>query len=476
VAPLPPPLQSRLRFAARAALVVCSGAGAAASSYCARSDMPVHGRSGRQAPSVDTRPDAGADPLRPNCADPADCRESEPPRAERPSLPKDLSFLLISVDTLRPDLGYAGYARAVSPNLDELASRSTVYERAYSISTYTAYAMPPMMASRYPSEMPRTDRHEVRYMGKNVLLAERLHDAGYRTAGASPHFLFDPMLGWTDGIDKFVVTGSEGKAPPGASVDHKHNSRPLADTAIRFLTDPEITSGPFFVWAHFLDPHKKYLEHPGFSNFGTDRRALYDGEIAFTDHHIGRVLRALAASPAADRTVVIVTGDHGEAFGEHGFFFHGREIWDEVVRIPLLIYVPGAKSRKIARRVSTVDLAPTVLDLAGLPADAEARGQSLASEIFGGELSARPILIDQPCNPNYLAKRGFIESPYKLHHDIEADSYRLFDLDRDPGETIDLADSQPELLKQLQRSYGEFASKIADFVPKRTIPCAKSKP
>src|SRR5262249_1099768 len=150
---------------------------------------------------------------------------------------------------------------------------------------------------------------------------------------------------------------------------------------------------------HFLDPHKKYLEHPGFSNFGSDPRALYDGEIAFTDHHIGRVLKALAESPAAGRTAVIFTGDHGEAFGEHGFSFHRRGIWDGVVRIPLFVYVPGAEPHSISRRVSSVDIVPTILDLAGLPPDAEARGQSLVPEIFGEKLAPRPVLVDQPRNP-----------------------------------------------------------------------------
>jgi choline-sulfatase len=386
----------------------------------------------------------------------------EPAPHARPDLPSPLSFLLITVDTLRPDLGYMGYERAVSPRIDELARRSAIYERTYSISTYTAFSLPPMMASRYPSEMPRSDRHEVRYMPSNFLLAERLHTAGYRTAGAASHFLFNSALGWIDGIDRFVMTGVDGSQ--GSGIDWRHSSRPVADTAIRFLND-EIVSGPFFIWVHFLDPHKQYLEHPGFSTFGNDARALYDGEIAFTDHHIGRVLDALAASPAAERTVVIFTGDHGEAFGEHGFYFHGREIWDEVVRVPLLIHVPGMKPRTVARRTSTVDVAPTVLELAHLPEDQGARGRSLVTELMGGEVPARPVLVDQPRNPYYPPRRGFIQGAYKLHHFIDTGAYRLFDLDQDPSEQADLAESRPDLLQEVQRSYEQFAAKIVDYIP-----------
>jgi arylsulfatase A-like enzyme len=358
-----------------------------------------------------------------------------------------------------------GYDRPISPNIDELAKRSIIYEQAYAISTYTGFSIVPMMASRYPSEMVRSDRHEVSYASENVLLAERLRAAGYRTAGAASHFLFNPELGWVDGFEKFVMAPVEGDAPRGSHVDLYHSSRTLADTGIRFLNDPQITSGPFLIWIHFLDPHKQYLEHPGYSNYGKSPRALYDGEIAYTDYHVGRVLRALWASPLRDRTAVFLTGDHGEAFGEHGAFFHGREVWDEIMRVPLLISVPGAAPRRITRRMSHVDLEPTILDLAGAADDTGARGASLVPELFGAEGPARPVLIDQPRNPYYPPKRAFIEGRYKLHHAIDSNTYRLFDLDRDPKETSDLAESDPDLLKKVRRSYALFASEIVEINP-----------
>jgi len=390
-------------------------------------------------------------------------------RAARPVLPNQLSFLLITIDTLRPDLGYTGYERPISPNIDELAKRSAIYEQAYAISTYTGFSIVPMMASRYPSEMVRSDRHEVSYASENVLLAERLRAAGYRTAGTASHFLFNPELGWVDGFEKFVMAPVEGDAPRGSHVDLYHSSRPLADTAIRFINDPQITSGPFLIWVHFLDPHKQYLEHPGYSNWGKGPRALYDGEIAYTDHHIGRLLKALWASPARDRTAVILTGDHGEAFGEHGAFFHGRDVWDEIMRVPLLISVPGAPPRRISRRMSHVDLAPTILDLAGIPEDSGARGVSLLPEVFGAEGAARPVLIDQPRNPYYPPKRAFIDGRYKLHHAIDSNTYRLFDLDRDPKETENLVEADPELLRKVRRTYAAFASEIVEINPVRGL-------
>ena len=383
----------------------------------------------------------------------------------RPHLPNDISFLVITIDTLRPDLGCLGYGRPVSPNIDKLAERAVVYERAYSISTYTGFCLTPMMASRYPTEMPRNDRHEVKYFKENVLLAERLRAAGYHTAGAASHFLFAPELGWIDGFERFVHAPVEGNARPGSGVDAFHSSRIMANTAIRLLSDPQITSGPFFIWVHFLDPHKKYLEHPGF-DFGDDPRGLYDGEVAFTDFHVGRVLDTLAASPLRERTVVIITADHAEAFGEHGFYFHGREEWEEVVRIPFLVLAPGNVPRHIARRMSVVEFAPTVLELAGLPADPGARGQSLVPELYGGELPERPILIDQPKNPYYPLRRSFIDGGYKLITTPSMDSNLLFDLNKDPGETKDLADVEPDAFRHTREAYEAFMSEVPEFTPR----------
>jgi choline-sulfatase len=397
------------------------------------------------------------------------------PVALREKLPKSLSFLFITVDALRPDLGYAGYPRDVSPEIDKLAAKSVVYDQAYAISTYTGYCLPPMMASRYPSEMPRTDRHEVRYFSQNVFLAERLRQAGFRTAGAASHFLFSPELGWTQGFDRFLRTPTEGNAPPGSHIEKYHTSRGLAEATISLLKDPKLTQDRFFIWVHFLDPHNQYLKHPGFSKFGNAPRDLYDGEVAFTDYHIGHVLDALDASPLSERTVVVLTGDHGEAFGEHGAYFHGREVWEEIVRVPLLIRIPGGVPRRISRRVSDIDLAPTVLELAAVSADPGARGQSLAPELFGADLPERPILIDQPRNVYYDTKRAFIEGNLKLHHLLDSNTYRLYDLDRDPGETNDMAAEDPATLRRIRRDFAQLTSQIneVEAVPPSEAPPLK---
>ena len=374
----------------------------------------------------------------------------------RPTVPPNLSFLVISVDALNTDLGFLGFSRwPVSPNLDRLATRSIVYPRVYALGTYTAQSIPPLMAGRYPSELHRTSAHEVRYFLDNTFLAEILQQHGFATAGTASHFLFAPLFGWTQGFDRFKDPGSEGDAPPGAHVDLRHSSRLTANEAIRLLSDPERTSGRFFFWVHFMDPHKQYLEHARY-RFGGSNRARYAGEVAYTDEHIGRVLETLADKGLEDRTVVIVTGDHGEAFGQHGSYYHGRETWEEIIRVPLLVRVPGLAPVRIERRVSQIDLFPTILDLAGLPTPPDAQGESLLPELAGGHLDDRPILLEQPKNPYYRMRRVFIDGRYKLHHLVEERSFRLYDLDADPGELHDLADEQPAVLARVRRAYLEF--------------------
>lgn len=258
-------------------------------------------------------------------------------------------------------------------------------------------------------------------------------------------------------------------------MDLRHSSRLVANEALRVLGDPERTRGRFFFWFHFLDPHKQYLDHAA-HRFGGSNRARYAGEVAYTDEHIGRVLDALSASPLAARTVVVVTGDHGEAFGQHGNYFHGRETWEEIIRVPLIVHVPGLPPRRISRRVSHIDLFPTLLDLAGLPARPDARGVSLLPELSGGTLPERPILLEQPKNPYYRMRRVFIDEGDKLHHLVEERSYRLYDLDEDPGEEHDLADAQPERFAAVRRAYLEFlATHVTAVEPVEIAPPSQTR-
>jgi choline-sulfatase len=378
------------------------------------------------------------------------------PSLARPAFPEDLSLLLITIDSLRWDEpGFMGYARDTTPALDALAARGTVYDRAYALGSYTAQAIPPMLAGKYASEMLRTAAHETTYTQENVFAAEIVCGEGLLCAAFNSHFLFSTYFGWNQGFD---VWRDAGASPPGVANSSLQVSSPsVAADAIQWLKKEKNTRGRFWLWTHFMDPHKDYLEHPGFPRFGDDRRAMYDGEVAYTDRYIGRLLAALAASPAADRTLIVVTADHGEAFNEHGEWTHGAELWEEIIRVPLLVAGPGVAKKRIARATSLVDLFPTLLDLFGAAVPEGTHGRSLVADwVAGQELDERPVIADQPRNPYYEPRRVFIADGYKLHHLIDSGTYRLFRLGPGVERGPSLEESEPERFARIRAQYEAF--------------------
>ncbi|MBK9262564.1 MAG: sulfatase-like hydrolase/transferase [Polyangiaceae bacterium] len=366
--------------------------------------------------------------------------------AARDVVPKDLNVLLITIDTLRADLGYAGYPHPVSPNLDALAARSTVFTTAYSLASYTGKSIGPMLIGKYGSETQRNWGHFNKFSEDETFLAQRISRAKIRTMGVHAHRYFGPFGGLDRGFD---VVDMSAAPPEGAPWDvaNKSSSAELSDAALALLQRPENTSGRFFMWIHYLDPHADYLHHDDVPDFGKGQRALYDGEVAFTDKHIGRVLDAVQKAPWGSRTAIIVTSDHGEAFGEHKMYRHGFELWEPLVRVPLVVHVPGAKPSRVEARRSLIDLAPTVLELMhiDLPKPAEnsadwLSGTSLLPDVFlppGQTAEARDVIVDMPAGPYNDARRSFIHGDLKLTISNNA-AYELYDLAKDPGETADL--------------------------------------
>ncbi|WP_437966568.1 sulfatase-like hydrolase/transferase [Sorangium sp. So ce260] len=369
--------------------------------------------------------------------------------AESPAarLPADLNVVLITIDTLRWDLGYAGNPRPVSPNLDALAARSTVFERAYALASYTGKSIGPMLIGKYGSETHRNWGHFNKFSEEDTFVTERLKGAGVRTMSVHGHRYFGSFGGLDRGFD---VVDMSAAPPEGApwDVDNKATSPALTDAALRLLGSPENTGGRFFLWVHYLDPHADYLQHKDVPGFGAaTQRDLYDGEVAFTDRHIGRLLDAIAAAPYGGRTAIVVTSDHGEAFGEHKMFRHGFELWEELVRVPLLVHVPGAAPSRVPARRSLIDLAPTLLEVMRVPGPAEGApatdflsGASLLPDVLlaaGEQAAARDVLIDMPAGPYNDARRSFIRGDMKLTISGGA-RFELYDLASDPEERKNL--------------------------------------
>ncbi len=391
--------------------------------------------------------------------------------AKAETLPdRDWNVLLLTIDTLRYDLGYArgGADPRLSPVLDGLARRGTVFSRAYSLASYTSKSLGPMFLGQYPSETLRTFEHFDRFDPSVPFLAERLQRAGIKTVSVQGYwYFFFKGYGFERGYD--IIDSKAAPKVVSIEGDKSANGDKVATQAIAKLGELWAQPGRSFAWVHWVDPHAEYVRHQGY-DFGPGERERYDSEIAFVDAQVGRVLGALDESSARDRTVVIVTSDHGEAFGEHGMIRHGFEVWEELVRIPLILFIPDVPSRTITARRSIIDVAPTVLELLNVPWDeADAlRGTSLLRDVELSkpeEAKERPVFVDMPEGPHNKERRAY----YDGHHKLVTSQGRvlgLYNLDDDPGEKTDLS-KDTELVARMKASMAEFVAGLHPIPAKK---------
>jgi len=394
------------------------------------------------------------------------------PLAAANLLPTGLNVILITVDTLRADLGFQGNPKPLSPNLDALAARSVVFDRAYSLASYTGKSVGPLLIGKYPSETHRGWGHFNKFAADDTMVAQRLQKAGIHTVGVQAHWYFSAAFGLSRGFD---VWDARAQPPPGSDQDNDATitGGALTDAAIAVLSDSANTNERFFTWIHYLDPHSEYAKHPEAPDLGKGMRAAYDGEVWYADHQIGRLLEFIAGQPWADKTAIVVTSDHGEAFGEHGMIRHGFEVWEELVRVPFLFAIPGVAPHRVTVRRSAIDLVPTLLDLMGGKIEGTepespfdfVSGRSLADDIAmpaGYQPVDRDILVDMPAGPNNDERRAFIHEGRKLYIS-NAVRYQLFDLESDPGEKNDLSGDK-DLLADMKARYQTFRSGMREVL------------
>jgi arylsulfatase A-like enzyme len=360
--------------------------------------------------------------------------------------------VLLSIDSLRADMPWAGYPRAIAPRLTEFEKSAVSYTKAYSVSSYTSMSLGGLLGGRLPSELRRSGYFFGTYQ-RDVFFPKLLQQAGVHTMGVMAHMYFK-AAGFEQGFDDWMIVPGVTFDP---NTDRDITSPQSEESAEKLLGDAANASRRFFFWAHFLDPHDLYMRHQGI-DWGSTPRDRYDGEVTFTDSHVGKLLDFIAAQPWGARTIIIVTSDHGEEFLEHGMTRHGFELWQTLVRVPLMIRAPGAEPRHVDVNRSAIDLAPTILELFGVAPDPSYEGKSLVAEVYGGAVEPRDVVVDLPATSDNGKRRALIHGNEKLLC-FDNDSFcKLFDVETDPlektpikgGDLPEMRDRYEAVLKRIK--------------------------
>ena len=356
---------------------------------------------------------------------------------------RPLDVILITLDTTRADrLGCYGAAAGATPRLDELARRGVIFRRAYSHVPLTAPSHSSLLTGLLPS------RHGVHDNGGYVLkdefatLAEQFVEAGYRTGAFVSAFVLDRRFGLARGFATYEDDVGGGPDQTQAEV----KGEVTVDRALAWLraADPR----PAFAWVHLYDPHLPYAPPEPFATRFKGRP--YDGEVAYADAQVGRILDAVAARGRP--TLVAAIGDHGEALGEHQELTHSYFIYEGTQRVPFLLSLPGSlpEGTVVEPVVRAVDLMPTVLEIAGLPVPAGLDGQSLAPLITGRSTrEPGPAYLESYHPRLWWGARELLGLRTGRWLFIRSPRPELYDVDKDPKETTNLAAAQPEELARL---------------------------
>lgn len=352
------------------------------------------------------------------------------------------NVLLITLDTVRADrIGAYGYAAARTPNLDALAKGGVRFDDATAPAPITGPSHAAILTGMQPARFGVRDNVLTPLPGQAVTLAEIVAERGFATAGFVGAFILDRPYGFAQGFGTFE--GGFSRVDPGEEATAERKANAVVDDALRWLADLP-TGRPFFAWVHLYDAHVGYTPP---APFAPD----YDGEIGFVDAQIGRLLTALRSRGAAENTLIVAIGDHGESLGEHGEDEHGVFLYDAVLRVPFIVAGPGVKAgHAVADQVRAVDVVPTVLDALGVGAPDPLDGASLRESLAGGTRSEVPASFSESHYPKlhygWSELRAMRADGWKA---IDAPKPELYNLREDPREQKNLYASQQPLADRM---------------------------
>lgn len=363
------------------------------------------------------------------------------------TVPAGANILLITIDTLRADhLGAYGYPRPTSPALDQVAREGALFLGGWAHAPSTRYSMPAILTGRLPLDVDY-DFSVEGWPGlapAATTLAEVLRPQGFVTGAITNYWYFDPRRGMDQGFDEYDNENARLHAAiPGAGPAETSGSsaREQTDKAVAFVN--RHAGQRWFLWVHYYDPHYAYEPHPGSPSFGGGRVDLYDGEIRFTDAQIGRLLDELRRRGDYANTIVAVTGDHGEGFGEHGIELHGYHLYAAQTRVPMIVRAPGLPPRQSETPAGHIDLLPTLANLAGVPAQspllARAMGRSLVDVMAGAPDRDAIVWQQLSYEGNHEMRAAASRRCHVIYNVSPSSSWEVYRTDRDPQERQDLA-------------------------------------
>ncbi len=380
---------------------------------------------------------------------------------------RDWNILFLTIDTVRYDrTSFGGYAtgpkqRDTTPRLAQLVKKSTSFTFAHAPSAGTMASIPAILTSKYfhsgiALDEKRPAGSPPGILPENTTLPEIMRRGGYKTGVIGSH---EWWTGWglEQGVDPEDYDNSIGRVPdPNRVVAHK-----VTDRALAWISRQQ--GKKWFLWAHYIDPHGRYVAHPDVVDYGSSDPDLYDAELKWTDQEVGRLLDELTRLPSYANTIVIITSDHGESMGEpgHGVTLgtHGSALYRELLHVPMIFFIPGNKPREVRGAVSNLDIVPTVAALCNLPvSDLRFEGRSLIPELFYGQEDRERIVFAETNAPG--KQRAAISERWRLIYNFSSNIYQLFDQVADPAELVNLAPNEPPALSMMRGALELWMSRV----------------
>jgi len=359
------------------------------------------------------------------------------------------------VDTTRADrLGCYGYAAAKTPHIDSLAACGVRFANAYSPVPLTLPSHASILTGKYPFAHGVRNNGSYKLPPEELTLTEILKSRGFVTSAFVASFTLDSRFGTAQGFDSYDDTFDSREALK--TFRSERTADRVSSSFLKWLG--ENRGKRFFSWVHFFDPHLPYSPPEPFRQEFSGHP--YDGEIAFMDQEIGRIMDSLERAGLFERTIIVLAGDHGEALGEKRELDHGLFIYDSTLRVPLIICGPFLPSRGavVKSRVRLVDILPTVLELLQIDPPADLSGESLLPIIQGRESEDRASYAETFYpreNYGWSELLGLVDGRWKYIH---APRPELYDLANDPGETKNLVEEQDRTAVELSRKLSALAA------------------